>query len=61
MPDDVDNWAERVAIIYANTPSHRRTAVDLAVIEKQLGAHYLNRSVDEARRIVGELYAVGDQ
>jgi len=56
MPDDVDKWAERVAIVFANYRARRRTAEGLRVLEEQLGAHYLNRSVDEARRIVKEFH-----
>jgi hypothetical protein len=56
MPDDVDNWAERVAIVFANYRERRRTAEGLRVLEEQLGAHYLNRSVEDARRIVEEFH-----
>ena len=56
MPDDVDKWAERVAIVFVNYRERRRTAEGLRVLEEQLGAHYLNRSVDEARRIVEEFH-----
>lgn len=56
MPDDVDKWAERVAIVFANYRERRRTAEGLRVLEEQLGAHYLNRSVDEARRIESEFW-----
>ena len=56
MPDAVDTWAERVAIVFANYRERRRTAEGLRVLEEQLGAHYLNRSVDEARRIESEFW-----
>ncbi len=56
MPDDVDMWAERVAIAWANFPTMRRTLADLSALEEQLGAHYLNRSVDEALAIVEDHY-----
>jgi len=56
MPDDVDNWAERVAIVFANYRERRRTVEGLRVLEEQLGAHYLNRSVDEARRIESKFW-----
>ena len=56
MPDDVDKWAERVAIVFANYRERRRTVKGLRVLEEQLGAHYLNRSVDEARRIESEFW-----
>lgn len=56
MPDDVDNWAERVAIVFANYRERRRTVEGLRVLEEQLGAHYLNRSVEDARRIVEEFH-----
>jgi hypothetical protein len=56
MPDDVDKWAERVAIVFANYRERRRTVEGLRVLEEQLGAHYLNRSVDEARRIESEFW-----
>jgi len=51
MPDDVDNWAERVAIVFANYRERRRTIEGLRILEEQLGAHLLDRSVDEAREI----------
>jgi len=35
MPDDVDKWAERVAIAYANYRARRRTAEGLRVLEEQ--------------------------
>ena len=56
MPDDVDKWAEGVAIVFANYRERRRTAEGLRVLEEQLGAHYLNRSVEDARRIVEEFH-----
>jgi len=56
MPDDVDKWAERVAIVFANYRERRRTVEGLRVLEEQLGAHYLNRSVEDARRIVEEFH-----
>ena len=56
MPDDVDIWSERVAIAWANFPTMRRTPADLFALEEQLGALYLNRSVDEALAIVEDHY-----
>lgn len=56
MPDDVDIWSERVAIAWANFPKWRRTPADLFALEEQLGALYLNRSVDEALAIVEDHY-----
>ncbi len=56
MPDDVDMWSERVAIAWANFPKWRRTLADLSALEEQLGALYLNRSVNEALAIVEDHY-----
>lgn len=56
MPDDVDMWAERVAIAWANFPTMRRTLADLSALKEQLGALYLNRSVNEALAIVEDHY-----
>ena len=51
LPADVDAWAERVAIIWANMPEDRRTPSELRYLEKRIGRTHLTRSVDEAKEI----------
>jgi len=51
LPDDVDAWAERVAIIWANTSEDRRTPSELRYLEIRVGRTHLNRSVAEAKEI----------
>lgn len=51
LPADVDAWAERVAIIWANMPEDRRTPSELRYLEKRIARAHLTRSVDEAKEI----------
>jgi hypothetical protein len=51
LPADVDAWAERVAIIWANTSEDRRTPSELRYLEIRIARTHLNRSVEEAKEI----------
>ncbi len=51
LPADVDAWAERVAIIWANTSEDRRTPSELRYLEQRIARTHLNRSVAEAKEI----------
>lgn len=56
MPDDVDIWAERVAIEWANEPLFKKSPKSLRRLEEKIGAMYLNRPVNEARQIEREYW-----
>jgi len=56
MPDDVDTWAERVAIAWANEPLFKKSPKSLRELEEKIGALYLNRPVDEAKAIEAEYW-----
>jgi hypothetical protein len=56
MPEDVDIWAERVAIEWANEPLFKKSPKSLREFEEELGALYLNRPVNEARQIEREYW-----
>ena len=56
MPEDVDIWAERVAIAWANVPAFQKSPQSLRQLENELGALYLNRPVNEARKIEREYW-----
>jgi len=56
MPDDVDIWAERVAIKWANELVFKKSPRSLRELEEELGALYLNRPVSEARQIEREYW-----
>jgi hypothetical protein len=56
MPEDVDIWAERVAIAWANVPVFQKSPNSLRQLENELGAMYLNRPVNEARQIEREYW-----
>jgi hypothetical protein len=56
MPDDVDIWAERVAIEWANERLFKKSPQSLRRLEEKLGALYLNRPVNEARQIEREYW-----